>query len=326
MAELLKVNNLKTYFYRHEGIVKAVDGISYKLDYGETLGIVGESGSGKTVSVLSLLGLIRKNGWIESGEAIFNGKDLLKLSKEELREIRGRDISIVFQDPMTSLNPIMRIGIQIMETIIWHRLMSDKDAKDRVMELLKVVGIPEYKTRFWDYPFQFSGGMRQRVMIAMALACNPKLVIADEPTTALDVTIRAQILNLMQDMKEKLNMSIIFITHDIILTMNFCDTIIIMYAGKIVEYSSMEKFIKNPLHPYSQGLLNSTLDVGTKEGSLRPIPGNPPNLINPPSGCRFHPRCQYVQDICKEVEPELEEIEKDHKVACHLLKGGKINA
>ncbi|MCS7201966.1 MAG: ABC transporter ATP-binding protein [Dictyoglomus sp.] len=326
MAELLRVNNLKTYFYRREGIVKAVDGISYKLDYGETLGIVGESGSGKTVSVLSLLRLIRRNGWIESGEAIFDGKDLLKLSKEELREIRGRDISIIFQDPMTSLNPIMKIGIQVMEPIIWHRVMSDKEARDRAIELLRVVGIPEHKTRFWDYPFQFSGGMRQRVMIAMALACNPKLIIADEPTTALDVTIRAQILNLMQDMKEKFGMSIIFITHDITLAMNFCDTIIVMYAGKIVEYSLMDKFIKKPLHPYSQGLLNSTLDIETKEGSLRPIPGNPPSLINPPSGCRFHPRCPYAQEICKEEEPELKEIEEGHKTACHLVKGGKINA
>ncbi len=326
MAELLKVNNLRTYFYRNEGVVKAVDGISYKLDYGETLGIVGESGSGKTVSVLSLLGLIRRNGRVEGGEAIFDGKDLLKLSKEELREIRGKDISIIFQDPMTSLNPIMRIGIQIMEPLIWHRLLSDKDARDRAIELLRVVGIPEYKTRFLDYPFQFSGGMRQRVMIAMALACNPKLVIADEPTTALDVTIRAQILNLMHEMKEKLNMSIIFITHDITLAMNFCDTIIVMYAGKIVEYSSIEKFIKNPLHPYSQGLLNSTLDIEKKEGSLRPIPGNPPNLINPPEGCRFHPRCSYVQEICKEKEPELREIEEKHKVACHLVKGGNLNA
>ncbi len=326
MAELLRVNNLKTYFYRSEGVIKAVDGISYNLDYGEILGIVGESGSGKTVSVLSLLGLIRRNGRIEGGEAIFDGKDLLKLSKEELREIRGKDISIIFQDPMTSLNPIMRIGMQVMEPLIWHRLLSDKDARDRAIELLRIVGIPEYKTRFLDYPFQFSGGMRQRVMIAMALTCNPKLVIADEPTTALDVTIRAQILNLMLEMKEKLDMSIIFITHDITLAMNFCDTIIVMYAGKIVEYSSMENFIKNPLHPYSQGLLSSTLDVEKKEGSLRPIPGNPPNLINLPSGCRFHPRCPYVQEICKEKEPELSEIEDKHKVACYLVKGGKLNA
>lgn len=326
MAELLRVNNLKTYFDRYDGVVKAVDGVSYKLDYGETLAIVGESGSGKTQSVLSLLRLIKGNGRIVDGEAIFEGKDLLKLSKEELRQIRGKDISIVFQDPMTSLNPIMRVGIQIMEPIIWHKIMSDKEARERAIELLRVVGIPEYKTRVWDYPFQFSGGMRQRVMIAIALACNPKLVIADEPTTALDVTVRAQILNLLSDMKEEFKTSVIFITHDITLAMNFADTIMVMYAGKIAEYAPIEKFIKNPLHPYSNGLITSTLDINAKEGSLRPIPGNPPSLVNPPSGCRFHPRCQYAQDICKEVEPEYREVEDGHYVACHLVKGGKFNA
>ncbi|ACI19503.1 ABC transporter ATP-binding protein [Dictyoglomus thermophilum] len=326
MAELLRVNNLKTYFDRYDGVVKAVDGVSYKLDYGETLAIVGESGSGKTQSVLSLVRLIKGNGRIVDGEAIFEGKDLLKLSKEELRQIRGKDISIVFQDPMTSLNPIMRVGIQIMEPIIWHKVMSDKEARERAIELLRVVGIPEYKTRVWDYPFQFSGGMRQRVMIAIALACNPKLVIADEPTTALDVTVRAQILNLLSDMKEEFKTSVIFITHDITLAMNFADTIMVMYAGKIAEYAPIEKFIKNPLHPYSNGLITSTLDINAKEGSLRPIPGNPPSLVNPPSGCRFHPRCQYAQDICKEVEPEYREVEDGHYVACHLVKGGKFNA
>ncbi|PMQ00774.1 MAG: peptide ABC transporter ATP-binding protein [Dictyoglomus sp. NZ13-RE01] len=326
MAELLKVENLRTYFYRYDGVVKAVDGISYSLNHGETLGIVGESGSGKTVSVLSLIRLLRGNGRIESGSAIFDGRDLLKLSKEELRQVRGKDISIIFQDPMTSLNPIMRIGIQIMEPLLWHNIMSDKEARDRAMELLRLVGIPEHKTRFFDYPFQFSGGMRQRVMIAMALACNPKLVIADEPTTALDVTIRAQILNLMQDMKEEFNMSVILITHDITLAMNFCDSIMVMYAGKVMEYAPIDRFIRNPLHPYTIGLINSTLDLSKKEGALKPIPGNPPNLINPPSGCRFHPRCSYAQDICREVEPELKEAEEGHMVACHLVKGGKLNA
>lgn len=326
MEELLRVNNLKTYFDRYDGVVKAVDGISYKLNYGETLAIVGESGSGKTVSVLSLLRLIKRNGRVVEGEAIFEGKDLLKLNKEEIRQIRGKDISIVFQDPMTSLNPIMRVGMQIMEPILWHKVMSDKEARDRAIELLRLVGIPEYKTRVWDYPFQFSGGMRQRVMIAIALACNPKLVIADEPTTALDVTVRAQILNLLSDMKEEFKTSVIFITHDITLAMNFADTIMVMYAGKIAEYSPVEKFIKNPLHPYSQGLISSTLDIKAKEGSLRPIPGNPPSLVNPPSGCRFHPRCIYAQDICREQEPEYREAEDGHYVACHLVKGGKFNA
>ncbi|ACK41952.1 MULTISPECIES: ABC transporter ATP-binding protein [Dictyoglomus] len=326
MAELLRVNNLKTYFDRYDGVVKAVDGVSYKVDYGETLAIVGESGSGKTQSVLSLLRLIKGNGRIVDGEAIFEGKDLLKLSKEELRQIRGKDISIVFQDPMTSLNPIMRIGIQIMEPILWHKIMSDKEARERAIELLRVVGIPEYKTRVWDYPFQFSGGMRQRVMIAIALACNPKLVIADEPTTALDVTVRAQILNLLSDMKEEFKTSVIFITHDVTLAMNFADTIMVMYAGKIAEYAPIDKFIRNPLHPYSNGLISSTLDINAKEGTLKPIPGNPPSLVNPPSGCRFHPRCPYAQDICKEVEPEYREVEDGHYVACHLVKGGKFNA
>ncbi len=326
MTELLRVNNLKTYFDRYDGVVRAVDGVSYKLDYGETLAIVGESGSGKTQSVLSLLRLIKGNGRIVDGEAIFEGRDLLKLSKEELRQIRGKDISIIFQDPMTSLNPIMRVGIQIMESIIWHKIMSDKEARERAIELLRVVGIPEYKTRVWDYPFQFSGGMRQRVMIAIALACNPKLVIADEPTTALDVTVRAQILNLLSDMKEEFKTSVIFITHDITLAMNFADTIMVMYAGKVAEYAPMDKFIRNPLHPYSNGLISSTLDINAKEGTLRPIPGNPPSLVNPPSGCRFHPRCPYAQDICKEVEPEYREVEDGHYVACHLVKGGKFNA
>lgn len=326
MEELLRVNNLKTYFDRYDGVVKAVDGISYKLNYGETLAIVGESGSGKTVSVLSLLRLIKRNGRIVEGEAIFEGKDLLKLDKEGIRQIRGKDISIVFQDPMTSLNPIIRVGMQIIEPILWHRVMSDKEARDRAIELLRLVGIPEYKTRIWDYPFQFSGGMRQRVMIAIALACNPKLVIADEPTTALDVTVRAQILNLLSDMKEEFKTSVIFITHDVTLAMNFADTIMVMYAGKIAEYSPVEKFIKNPLHPYSQGLISSTLDIKAKEGSLRPIPGNPPSLVNPPSGCRFHPRCTYAQDICREQEPEYREVEDGHYVACHLVKGGKFNA
>jgi peptide/nickel transport system ATP-binding protein len=276
--------------------------------------------------VLSLLRLIKRNGRIVEGEAIFEGKDLLKLDKEELRQIRGKDISMIFQDPMTSLNPIMKVGIQIMETILWHRIMSEKETKERAIELLRVVGIPEYKTRVWDYPFQFSGGMRQRVMIAIALACNPKLVIADEPTTALDVTIRAQILNLLSDMKEDFKTSVIFITHDVTLAMNFADTIMVMYAGKIAEYAPTEKFIRNPLHPYSQGLISSTLDINAKEGTLRPIPGNPPSLVNPPSGCRFHPRCVYAEEICKEIEPEYKEVEDRHYVACHLVKGGKFNA
>ncbi|HPT63236.1 MAG TPA: ABC transporter ATP-binding protein [Candidatus Atribacteria bacterium] len=324
MEELLVVNNLKTHFRRYEGVVKAVDGISYKINYGETLTIVGESGSGKSVSALSLLGLIRKNGKVVDGEAIFEGRDLLKLNQEELRQIRGKDISMVFQDPMTSLNPIMKIGIQIMEPLIWHKLMQSTEAREKAIELLRVVGIPDYRVRAWDYPFEFSGGMRQRVMIAIALACNPKLIIADEPTTALDVTVRAQILNLMQDMKEEFGLSIMLITHDIALAMNFSDSIMVMYAGKVSEYAPVAEFIRNPLHPYSRGLIASTIDIETEESFIKPIPGAPPNPLDLPSGCKFHPRCAYTQDICREVEPECKEVRDGHKVACHLVERGEI--
>ena len=319
MKELLKVRDLKTYFYRPDGIVKAVDGISYTLNSGETLGIVGESGSGKTVSVLSLLKLLKGGVKIEDGEAIFDGRDLLQLDREELREIRGKDISMVFQDPMTSLNPTHRIGFQIREPIIWHKLMKNAEASKRARELLQKVGIPGHHKRFFDYPFQFSGGMRQRVMIAMALVCKPKLLIADEPTTALDVTIRSQILNLLQIMKEELNMSVILITHDFGIASNFCDKIIVMYAGRIMESAHIQEFIKNPLHPYSLGLLGSTLGIDFAGGSLKQIPGNPPNLIDLPKGCRFYPRCELRKKICL-TEPELKEITHQHYVACNIIQ------
>ncbi|NPV81578.1 MAG: ABC transporter ATP-binding protein [Firmicutes bacterium] len=321
MAELLKVRDLKTYFYRSDGVVKAVDGISYTLKYGQTLGLVGESGSGKSVSVLSLLGLLRSNGRIEGGEAIFDGRDLLKLNRAELREIRGKEIGMVFQDPMTSLNPTLTIGRQLIEPLIWHRVASSEEARARALELLQRVGIPEYRGRFFDYPFQFSGGMRQRVMIAMALACKPKLLIADEPTTALDVTVRAQILNLIQDMKEELNMSVIIITHDFGIATNFCDSIAVMYAGRIVEMAPTEEFIMRPFHPYSIGLMRSTLDIDVEDSRLEPIPGNPPNLKNPPFGCRFHPRCKRAVDICRDSMPELKEVADSHYVACHFAEG-----
>ncbi|MGQ9778881.1 MAG: ABC transporter ATP-binding protein [Bacillota bacterium] len=322
MAALLEVRNLRTYFYRPDGVVKAVDGIGYSLRHGETLGIVGESGSGKSVSVLSLLGLLRRNGRVEGGEALFEGRDLLKLDREELRQVRGREISMIFQDPMTSLNPTFRIGRQIMEPPLWHRLMKEPDARERALALLAKVGIPEPRIRFFDYPFQFSGGMRQRVMIAMALACGPKLLIADEPTTALDVTVRAQILNLIQDMKEEFSMGVIPITHDFGMATNFCDRIAVMYAGKIVESAPTPTFVTSALHPYSRGLLRSTLDVGAEEIRLEPIPGNPPNLISPPPGCRFHPRCAVRRPICEVEEPPLREVDGGHQVACHLVEGG----
>ncbi len=324
MAELLNVKNLTTYFYRTDGIVKAVDGISYSVNQGEILGIVGESGSGKSVSVLSLLRLLGQNGRIMNGEAVFDGKDLIKMSKNDLRKVRGKDIAMIFQDPMTSLNPTYRIGLQTSEPLVWHNMMDMVRAEDRAVELLDHVGIPEAKKRYKDYPYEFSGGMQQRVMIAMSLTCKPKLLIADEPTTALDVTIRSQILNLMQDMKKEYNMSIILITHDFGVSTNFCDKIIVMYAGMIMESAITKEFLTNVLHPYSAGLLQSTLDIDHEGDKLEPIPGNPPSLINPPAGCRFHPRCKYAKDICKKEAPGLEKTKKDHFVACHFVKGGKF--
>lgn len=325
MAPLLSVKNLRTYFYRPDGIVKAVDGISYTVKAGESLGIVGESGSGKSVSVLSILRLLRKNGRVEDGEALFGGRDLLKLNKEELRTVRGKEISMIFQDPMSSLNPTFRIGRQMMEPLLWHRLSGSSAAKQRTMELLEQVGIPEHQSRFHDYPFQFSGGMRQRVMIAMALTCEPKLIIADEPTTALDVTVRSQILNLLQEMKEAFGMSIIMITHDFSMASNFCDKIVVMYAGKVMENAPTMEFLSNAMHPYSQGLIRSTLDLDTVGTKLKPIPGSPPNPISPPSGCRFHPRCEQSQPICSVKIPDLCQVGPDHWVACHFAEGRLSN-
>lgn len=325
MAPLLSVKNLRTYFYRPDGVVKAVDGISYSVNSGETLGIVGESGCGKSVSVLSLLGLLRKNGRIEEGEAIFDGRDLLKLKTEEVRAIRGKEISMIFQDPMSSLNPTLRIGRQLIEPILWHRLSDRFEARQKGINLLERVGIPEHKSRFTDYPFQFSGGMRQRVMIAMALMCEPKLIIADEPTTALDVTVRSQILNLLQEMKNAYGMSIIMITHDFCMASNFCDKIIVMYAGKMVEYAPTMTFLAECSHPYSRGLIRSTLDIDATDVELQPIPGSPPSLINPPRGCSFHPRCEKSQVICAVKEPVLRRIAQDHWVACHFVEGGETH-
>jgi peptide/nickel transport system ATP-binding protein len=321
MASLLSVKNLRTTFKRHDGIVKAVDGISYTLERGETMGIVGESGSGKSVSVLSLLKLLRKNGKVEEGEAIFDGRDLLKLGKEEMRQVRGKEIGMIFQDPMTSLNPTIRIGRQMMEPPLWHGLFGKSESKAKVLQLLKHVGIPEYQSRFSDFPFQFSGGMRQRVMIAMSLTCGPKIIIADEPTTALDVTVRSQILNLMQDMKDEFGSAIIMITHDFCMASNFCDKLIVMYAGKVMESASTVDFLKGCMHPYSKGLLLSTLDIDSSDMQLHPIGGNPPNLIDPPSGCSFHPRCELMKEMCVNTIPELRELRPNHFVACHFAEG-----
>ncbi len=320
---LLTVKNLRTTFTRPDGIVKAVDGISYSLEKGQTMGIVGESGSGKSVSVLSLLRLLRKNGKVEGGEAVFDGRDLLSLSKEEMRQVRGREIAMIFQDPMTSLNPTIRVGAQMAEPPLWHKLLGKNEARNKVRALLSKVGIPQPEGRVRDYPFQFSGGMRQRVMIAMSLTCGPKLLIADEPTTALDVTVRSQILNLLQEMQKEFGTAIIMITHDFCMASNFCDKIMVMYAGRVMEAAPTVDFLKRAMHPYSRGLLGSTLDIDAKEVVLHPIGGNPPNLIDPPPGCSFHPRCEMKKDICMTQAPALRELAPGHLVACHFTEGGR---
>lgn len=316
MADLLAVNGLKTYFDRHDGVVKAVDGISYTLRRGESLGIVGESGCGKSVGVYSLLQLIRPPGKIEAGEAIFDGRDLLRMSESEIQKVRGREIGVIFQDPMSSLNPSMTIGRQIAEVMLWHDMCGKKEAMSRAVELLVQVGIPSAKQRVSEYPFQFSGGMRQRAMIAMALACNPKLLIADEPTTALDVTIQAQILHLLGELRAKLGMALILITHDFGVAARVCDRIAVMYAGKMVETAPTAEFVSSALHPYSHGLLAATPEIGRPHTRLASIPGAPPSLIDLPQGCRFHPRCPLVTDRCLSQEPAEEQAGTDRTVAC----------
>ncbi len=327
MTKLLEVKDLKTYFQRPDGVVKAVDGISYSLEPGETMAIVGESGSGKSVSVKSLMRLIRPPGRIVNGQALFGGRDLLALSSREIQKVRGREIGMVFQDPMSSLNPTLTIGRQIMEPMLWHGLHSRKDARTRAIELLELVGIPSPEQRLSEYPFQFSGGMRQRVMIAMAIACKPKLLIADEPTTALDVTVQAQILDLLRNMQKELGMATILITHDFGVAAEFSQRVAVMYAGRIVETSPMRPFLKQQHHPYSSGLLRSTPEVGRAKTTLEPIPGSPPNMMDPPPGCPFHPRCPLADESCKASLPPLVEVEPERMAACLKLNqtGGKAH-
>jgi oligopeptide/dipeptide ABC transporter ATP-binding protein len=316
METLLEVRDLKTYFYRPDGVVKAVDGISYSISPGETMALVGESGSGKSVGVKTLMGLIRPPGRVAGGEALFQGRDLLRLSPREFQKVRGREIGMVFQDPMSSLNPTLTVGRQIMEPMLWHGLCDRRTAKKRAIELLEMVGIPAPEQRLNEYPFQFSGGMRQRVMIAMALACRPKLLIADEPTTALDVTVQAQILDLLREMQKELGMAIILITHDFGVAAEFSQKVAVMYAGRIVETSPMREFLKGPRHPYSQGLLRSTPEVGRAKERLEPIPGSPPNLMSLGAGCPFAPRCAMASSECLEARPELTPVGPNRMAAC----------
>jgi peptide/nickel transport system ATP-binding protein len=317
---LLEVNDLKTYFRTDDGVVKAVDGVTFSVDKGETLGIVGESGSGKSVTCLTIMGLNSKKNTISSGEALFNGENLLHMSSKRLRQIRGNDIAMIFQDPMTSLNPVHRIGDQLLEAILLHQDVTKKAAKVRALELLKAVGIPRAERRMDDYPHQFSGGMRQRVMIAMALVNDPDLLIADEPTTALDVTTQAQILNLMNKLQQEFGSAIVIITHDLGVVAETADDVVVMYAAEVVEHAKVDSIFKRPHMPYTWGLLGSLPRLDTDLERLVQIKGQPPSLLNPPRGCRFHPRCPYVMDICKEQDPPLRPISDDpgHLQACHL--------
>lgn len=315
---LLSINDLKTYFYGEEGVVKAVDGVSFDLKRGETLGIVGESGSGKSVANLSIMRLIPyPPGKIVGGQVLFDGMDLMKVSNEQMRHIRGKRIAMIFQDPMTSLNPFMKVSAQLTEITELHERLSSRAARTRAIEMLELVGIPDAPRRIDDYPHQFSGGMRQRVMIAMALSCKPELLIADEPTTALDVTIQAQILELIKDLKEKTGTSVILITHDLGVVAGMTDHIAVMYAGKIVEYAPTEELFARPHHPYTRGLLKSVPDPHIEQETLFQIPGLPPDLAHLPAGCPFTPRCSHAMDKCKEFPP-VRQINEQHYSACWL--------
>ncbi len=318
MPHLLEVRNLTTRFHTEEGIVHAVNGISYTLDEGESLGIVGESGSGKSVGVLSIMGLIPiPPGRVTDGEVIFGGRELLKLSRDEMGQIRGNEIAMVFQDPMTSLNPVLTIGLQMTEALVHHLDMSQEEANKRAVEMMELVGLPNSKDRLKDYPHQFSGGQRQRIGIAMALSCNPRLLIADEPTTALDVTIQAQITDLVTRLKEKLGMAIIWITHDLGVIASLVEKVAVMYSGFIVEMALVDDLYEKTSHPYTLGLLESLPKVTAKEKTrLIAIEGLPPDLLQEPTHCPFAPRCRYAIDRCWQENPPLTPISAHHYSAC----------
>jgi oligopeptide/dipeptide ABC transporter ATP-binding protein len=336
---VLMIDDLKTYFFTDRGVVKAVDGLSLEVGRGESLGIVGESGSGKSVTFLSVLKLNQYPSRIVSGRILFEGKDLLQKSEAEMVDLRGTKISMIFQDPLTALNPVLRIGDQISETIIFHQKRAffrnasisrrvsnwmnpwaqkslEKRARDRALEMLELVKIPSAVQRLEEYPHQFSGGMRQRVVIAIALSCDPSLLIADEPTTALDVTIQAQILELLAEIRQKLKMSLVLITHDFGVVKEVCDRIAVMYAGRIIELSRVSDLLGNPRHPYTRALMECIPDASKKK--VRPIPGFVPSLIDLPGGCSFHPRCQYAMERCRMEMPSLKQVEERTLVRCHL--------
>ncbi|MDK2371819.1 MAG: ABC transporter ATP-binding protein [Candidatus Korarchaeota archaeon] len=317
---LLEIRDLYVQFHTLRGIVKAIDGVNLEVGHGEVLGLVGETGSGKTVTGLSILRLLEQNAEITGGEIIFQGRDLLKLPLKEILKIRGRDISMIFQEPKAALNPVMQVGDQVAESFLVHEEISKKEARERVLEIFRRVGLPDPGRVYKSYPHELSGGMAQRVVISMALALKPKLLIADEPTSALDVTIQAQIMDLFRELIDEMGTSVIYITHDMALAAEISDRIAVMYAGRIVEVADTETIFENPLHPYTQGLLKS-IPKPRYRGKLFSMEGEIPPLINPPSGCRFHPRCPKRFEPCDKEVPKLIEVEPGHKVACFLFGG-----
>ena len=320
MGNLIEIRDLQTSFFTGEGELRAVDGVSFAIEEGRTMGLVGESGCGKSVTALSTMQLIpRSAGRIVGGEIRYRGENLLDFDEARMRRVRGNEISMIFQEPMTSLNPVFTVGTQIEEAIILHQRLNKKDARDKAIEMLRLVKIPDPEARVDDYPHELSGGMRQRVMIAMALSCNPSLLIADEPTTALDVTIQAQILNLIEELQEQLGMALLLITHDLGVVAEQADDVAIMYAGRIVEHATPEVIFSRPLHPYTVGLLKSIPGYGGIGEKLEAIPGIVPSPLNLPEGCRFSDRCSRVEDQCRLREPELREVEEGHFVSCFLV-------
>lgn len=318
--KLLEIKDLKISFFTPAGEVRAVGGISYDLNYGEVIGIVGESGSGKSVEAYSIMGLLQSPGKVVGGSILFEGEDVLKKSEREMQEFRGNSVSMIFQNPMTSLNPVYTVGNQLIEAVRVHQKISKAEAKAKAVEMLKLVGINNPEKRMDQYPHEFSGGMRQRVMIAMGLICDPKMLIADEPTTALDVTIQAQIIELMKEIQKKTEMAIIFITHNLGVVAEICDKVLVMYAGKIVEKGKVEDIFYRPKHPYTIGLLNSMPRIDAEEYErLIPIEGTPVDMLNPPEGCSFGPRCEHCMKICLRVEPPTIDLGDGHTASCWLL-------
>jgi peptide/nickel transport system ATP-binding protein len=314
--EILKIENLKTYFHTWAGIVKAVDGVSLEVREGETLGLVGESGSGKSVTALSILGIVPRPGKIVGGKITYRGENLLKKTESELQKIRGKEIGYIFQDPATSLNPVFSIADQLIEVIRHHQNVTKKEALEKAIELLRLVEIPDPEIKIWNFPHQLSGGMKQRIAVARALSCQPSLLLADEPTTNLDVTIQAQILQLMKSLREKLGMSMILITHDMGVVAGVADRITVLYAGRVCETADTRTIFYKPRHPYTIALLTAVPSLALRREKLAVIPGSIPNLIEPPTGCRFHPRCEFAEAACAKEIPPLTEIEPGHFVAC----------